>query len=77
MIKGDLVRLSRLINSDGSEVVKVGIVIGYEKWEKIAEVLMQDTGLVMRIPARQLEILKRAPQNSELLKKLAESKEKA
>jgi hypothetical protein len=72
MIEGDLVRC---VDWGASEFEEVGVVVDYRKWEKIADVLIQRTGEVKRIPARNLELIKRAPQNKELLKKLAESKE--
>ena len=71
MIEGDLVRC---VDDDGYEFEEVGIVVKYETWEKIASVLLQSTGEIKRIPARNLQLIKRAPQNKELLKKIAENK---
>ena len=71
MIEGDLVRC---VDWGSSEFEEVGVVVKYETWEKIASVLIQSTGEVKRIPARNLQLIKRAPQNKELLKKIAENK---
>ena len=70
MIEGDLVRC---VDWGSSEFEEIGVVLKYETWEKIASVLLQSTGEVKRIPARHLQLVKRAPQNIEKLKKLKES----
>ena len=70
MIEGDLVRC---VDWGATEFEEVGVVVKYETWEKIASVLIQSTGEVKRIPARNLQLIKRAPQNVEKLKKLKES----
>tara|TARA_B100000214_G_scaffold358368_1_gene318818 strand:+ start:856 stop:1071 length:216 start_codon:yes stop_codon:yes gene_type:complete len=70
MIEGDLVRC---VDWGTAEFEEVGVVVKYETWEKIASVLIQSTGEVKRIPARNLQLIKRAPQNVEKLKKLKES----
>ena len=72
MIVGDLVRC---MNWGSAVFEEVGVVIKYEKWEKVASVLIQSTGDVKRVPASHLQLIKRAPQNVELLKKIAENKE--
>ncbi len=74
MIKGDLVRC---MNWGSAVFEEIGVVIKYEKWEKIASVLIQSSGEVKRVPVSHLQLVKRAPQNAELLKKIAKSKEKA
>jgi len=70
MHTGDLVRCRDISNDYGN----IGIVLKYEKWEKIATVHMQKSGLEKRIAARDIELIKRAPHNHERLKKLAEDK---
>tara|TARA_B100000131_G_scaffold311554_1_gene344540 strand:- start:486 stop:701 length:216 start_codon:yes stop_codon:yes gene_type:complete len=70
MIEGDLVRC---VDWGSSEFEEVGVVVEYQTWEKVASVLIQSTGEVKRIPARNLQLIKRAPQNVEKLKKLKES----
>ena len=70
MIEGDLVRC---VDWGATEFEEVGVVVKYETWEKIASVLIQSTGEVKRIPARNPQLIKRAPQNVEKLKKLKES----
>ena len=55
-------------------VPRIGIVLKYEKWEKIATILFQDTGTVERVAARDIEILKRAPENVRFLKELYKRK---
>ena len=71
MIKGDLVRCVDWSWEEEGEAL--GIVVEYQSWEKIASVLLQRTGEIKRIPARNLQLVKRAPQNVEKLKKLKES----
>lgn len=51
-------------------VPRIGIVLKYEKWEKIATIMMQDTGSIERFPARDVEIIKRSPENVKFLKEL-------
>ena len=63
----------RCVDWGATEFEEVGVVVKYETWEKIASVLIQSTGEVKRIPARNLQLIKRAPQNVEKLKKLKES----
>tara|TARA_B100000287_G_C20528640_1_gene739890 strand:- start:344 stop:559 length:216 start_codon:yes stop_codon:yes gene_type:complete len=70
VIEGDLVRF---VDWGTSEFEELGIVVEYKTWEKIASVLVQKTGEVKRVPARHLQLVKRAPQNVEKLKKLKES----
>jgi hypothetical protein len=74
MLVGDLVRC---LNWGSAVYEEVGIVVEYEKWEKIASVLIQSTGEVKRVPANHLQLVKRAPQNVELLKKLLKKAKKA
>jgi hypothetical protein len=40
-------------------VPRVGIIVEYEKHEKIATVLFQDTGEIGRVRARDIELIKR------------------
>ena len=56
-------------------VPRVGIVVEYEKYEKIATVLLQDSGKVARVRASDIELIKRSPENKALLKALAEKKQ--
>ena len=49
-------------------VPRIGIVVEYNKWEKIVTVLFQDSGKSCRIPARDVELLKRTPENTAALK---------
>ena len=72
MIEGDLVRC---MNWGSAVFEEIGVVVKYEKWEKIASVLIQSTGEVKRVPASHLQLVKRAPQNAELLKKLLKNPE--
>lgn len=68
MLKGDLVRIRELRQED-SQWFAVGIIIKYDKLMKVATVLRQDTGIVERLRADSVELLKRAPHNVEMLKK--------
>ena len=70
MYTGDLVRC-RDISGDYGDI---GIIIEYEKWEKIATVHMQKSGAKRRIAARDIEIIKRAPHNHKKLKDLADKR---
>jgi len=90
MNRGDLVRIWTLesilhpdkdpIYFDPTEtdifrhVPRIGIVIKYEKWEKIVTVLLQDSGRIERFPARDVEIIKRSPENTKFLKELYRKK---
>ena len=51
-------------------VPRVAVILEYEKTEKIATVLFQDTGKVGRVSARDIEIIERSPETVELLKAL-------
>ena len=51
-------------------VPRIGIVIEYNKWEKIATILFQDSGKTCRVPAGDVELLKRSPENVAILKAL-------
>lgn len=67
MDRGDLVRVW-CINSQGDihggkGWNAVAIVLEYKKWEKIATVVMQETGEIKRFASRDLELLKRSPEN--------------
>ena len=53
-------------------IPRIGIVLDYERFEKIATVSMQDTGEIVRVRARDIEIIKRSPENAKYLKELAE-----
>jgi len=74
MIEGDLVRC---MNWGSAVFEEIGVVVKYEKSEKIASVLIQSTGEVKRVRASHLQLVKRAPHNVEKLKKNQKSKEKA
>ena len=90
MNRGDLVRVWTLesllhpekdsIYFDPTEtdifqhVPRIGIVVKYEKWEKIVTVLFQDSGQMQRVPARDVEIIKRSPENVKFLKELYKRK---
>ena len=71
MHTGDLVRCR---NIDGDTYGDIGVILEYQKWEKIATVHLQKSGLKKRIAARDIELVKRAPHNVERLKKEAEQK---
>lgn len=55
-------------------VPRIGIVVEYNKWEKIVTVLLQDTGRIERVAARDVEIIKRSPENVKFLKELYRKK---
>ena len=74
MLKGDLVRVREWRQPD-SEWFAVGIIIEYDKLMKIATVLRQDNGVIERCRADSVELLKRAPQNIELLRKKYQNSE--
>tara|TARA_R100000008_G_C3541721_1_gene145147 strand:- start:567 stop:818 length:252 start_codon:yes stop_codon:yes gene_type:complete len=57
-----------------TQVPRIGIILEYEKTDKIATVLFQDTGKIGRVAARDVEILKRAPENLRRLKALYDKK---
>ena len=80
MEKGDLVRVW-CINEDDDLTGKKGwnavaIVLKYESWEKIATVVLQGSGEIKRIAARDLELLKRSPENIRRLCDLYREKKK-
>ena len=67
MDKGDLVRVWSFdtveARNDSWGFSAVAIGLEYHSWEKIATVVMQSTGETRRIAARDLELLKRSPEN--------------
>ena len=67
MLSGDLVRV-REWRQPESEWFAVAIILEYDKLMKIATVLRQDNGVIERVRADSVELLKRAPQNIKLLK---------
>jgi hypothetical protein len=46
---------------------KVGIILEYHTWEKVATVLIQSSGEIKRISSRDLELIKRSPKNKKRL----------
>ena len=82
MEKGDLVRcriLAEPADLEGpfdSEIKqtwgKLGIVIKYQPWNKVATVLIQNSGVIRSVSACDLELVKRSPENSRRLKEVAD-----
>lgn len=73
MMKGDLIRC-RDFQSDDKEWNDIGVVVEYDELLKTVKALMQSSGLVKAYRASHTELIKRAPQNTQYLKKLAKSK---
>ena len=77
MQKGDLVRCRVLADPEDlmgpfcGEIKqtwgKVGIILEYHTWEKVATVLIQSSGEVKRISSSDLELIKRSPKNKKRL----------
>ena len=75
MMKGDLVRCRDHRAYEVDEWDQVGLVVEYDSLMKTVHVLVQSTGEVKKYRANHTELIKRAPQNKEILKKLAKKKE--
>ena len=74
MNTGDLVRCW---DFNGMSYSLIGLVLEYDKINKIATVCFQQTGEVKRIAARDLELFRRSPVNIRKLKeKFLKDKEK-
>ena len=85
MLKGDLVRVRTFepvqfkfgfINEwEPNEIWnEVGVVVEYNSWEKIATILIQSSGKKVRVAARDLELIKRSPENREMLMNVSKLK---
>ena len=46
------------------DVPRVGIVLEYKSWEKIVTIAFQDTGETGRVAAKDVELIKKSPENS-------------
>jgi len=74
MMKGDLVRCRDYRIEETEEWDQIGLVVEYDSLMKTVHVLIQSTGEVKKYRASHTEIVKRAPQNKTILKKLAKKK---
>ena len=72
MMAGDLVRCRDYRIEETEEWDQIGLVVKYDSLMKTVHVLIQSTGEVKKYRASHTEIVKRAPQNKIILKKLAE-----
>lgn len=67
MMSGDLVRCKNWREKDWSDV---GIVIEYDSRMKVATILTQKSGELKKFRAEDAQLIKRAPQNTDFLKKV-------
>ena len=74
MMEGDLVRCRDYRIEETDEWDQIGLVIKYDSLMKTVHVLIQSTGEIKKYRASHTEIVKRAPQNKIILKKLAKCK---
>ena len=72
MMKGDLVRCRDYRIEETDDWDQIGLVVHYDSLMKTVHVLVQSTGEVKKYRASHAELVKRAPQNKKILKKLAE-----
>ena len=77
MMAGDLVRCRDYRIEETDDWDQIGLVVRYDSLMKTVHVLVQSTGEIKKYRASHTELVKRAPQNKKILKRIAKDKENA